>query len=199
MRLVMVVFTALSLGACHVEGPGAGEAKFKPDAPESEKIVGVVWAGADKEGYDDQLFGFSFDAQNKKISVRAIRHGGASVGYEPLGGDNDCVDHYEGARKSPSGDVNIINLSKRKGGKSIGISMFVEDDHSNLMLFEYEVLDTNGNPVTFTFIPEKHIPESLGGAADFVIDKLLHGDDVKDCDHVSQSGGEEGSVAPGGG
>ena len=33
MRLVMVVFTALSFAACLVEGPGAGEAKYQPPPP----------------------------------------------------------------------------------------------------------------------------------------------------------------------
>ena len=55
MRLVMVVFTALSLSACNVEGPEAGEAKFTPEGE-------MNWEGAGRikqEFGGGSLIGFS--------------------------------------------------------------------------------------------------------------------------------------------
>ena len=238
MRLVMVVFTALalSLGACHIEGPRAGEAKYTPKAPETKRL-GVLLAGADKEGYEDQLFAYMIDTHTKKVSLRAIE---ALPGqYDSLGGANDCVDHYEGAESSDDEDNRTI-YSKRKGRKSVEITIrdkkkhpkfdehgeeHINDlDHNNeeympeedfpgeakthaIVHFEYTVIDSAGNPVTYKYIPVKRFDGTQQGHPMPHVEYDYHNglliksqffDDEKDCDHVSQSG-EEGSVAPGGG
>ena len=205
MRLVTVVFTALSLGACNVEGPGSGKAKFTPEGNMDWKGAGAVkmevagehllyvLATADKEGYPPQRFVFT-----TKIMSTYLPPGTARVdiwavneNLKPLPGQNDCVDRFT----HPSPGNNSLTIPK--GRKKVKIEWSSDGPPHTITAFEYTVIGSDNEPVTYRYKNQNATPENVPTVGKLTNDQwveLMVGDD---CDHVSQSG-EEGSGAPGG-
>jgi len=213
MRLVMVGFTALamSLGACLVEGPGSGEAKFTPEKRtgelgkiDVESSYGTTWDGflsyvlaeADKEGYPDQrfvfkiLWGSSIGRNGWMVDIRAVNEN-----LTPLHGQNDCVDKF-----TQDSSSNTDSLTISKGRKKLELQFdktaFGSDPQPfTITALEYTVIDSDNKKVTYKYKNQNATPENVPTIRKITNEhfrKLMRGDD---CDHVSQSG-EEGSVAP---
>ena len=197
MKLVMVALTALSLGACHVEGPGAGEAKFTPEKPmgesgeietESGATLTYVLAEADKEGYPDQHFvffifwGSSAGMGKWEVAIRATNEN-----LNPLPGQNDCVDRF--TKNSPR--FNTDSLTIPKGRKKVKIEWSSDKLPRTTTALEYTVIGSDNEPVTYKFKNQNATPENvptIGKITDADYRELMGGDD---CDHVSQSGEED--------
>ena len=211
MRLVMVVFTALSFGACMVEEPGAGEAKITPEKPKGEYgvidvedfgqpgVVGYFLAEADKKGYPDQRFvlydgfGSSPGRRGWMIDIRAV-----DENLNPLPGPNDCVDRFTGSAPFYTDSVTI---SKGRNKVKIEWNTKAADTARAVTAFEYTVISSGNEQVTYKYKNQNATPDNTPTVGEISHDhwvKLLFGGDENDCDTVSQSG-EEGSGAPGGG
>ena len=201
MRLVTVVLTVLSLAACYVEGPGAGEAKVKPKKNEpdmSNPLDGILWLEADAvQGlYSPLLMAWRVDHENNKFSIRPVKFNRDNFNHEVPGGADDCVDHYN--ITADDTDPSKITYEGSKGGiKSIKITIdLFGAKKGKARSIEYKVIDQDGDSVTY----KKKRPLTSDERAELPLQHDLDNrvpfdeffnDDHPDCDHVSQSGDNE--------
>lgn len=193
MRLVAVAFTALALAACNVGEPRAGEAKsfFKRDR---DKTWGIVFEGQPSRSDSPKQFFIveaSF-AEEWKISIRAIdlisdRSEKIDTWKFKPSSHADCIEHFSEEYLITAGSRNDEGHHRvyRKGESHRWIRVLFSRDGRKLHSVGYSALGPDGNPVNYT------------SKATIAYDKwksLL--EDGDDCDHVSQSGEEEGSAAP---
>ena len=191
MRLVMVVFTALSLGACHIEGPGAGGVKVNNLKRAEDWRIRVVLTKPDKPGYPDLylLYGIERNSDGDKIAIMAVELDEATNKFVPSK-EHDCIDYFEDrVLQSPPWKTHK-NYAYRKGRRSGRTGKRVRlFKYEHYWFFQsYQTRDVDKNSVKYTIQEGKE--EMFVG--DHMKDILSNG---KDCDHVSQSG-EEGSGAP---
>lgn len=189
MKLVTMILTVVALAACHVEGPGASEAKSKPDSVvenKPNKAWGLFWGKADKDGYPDQLFVLGVDIDNKTLSIRAVDWDEGRDEYVPSSNRNDCIDHYTDVERKFQG----TGYSKEKGNKSLGVIVFGTEIDNAI----YKVTEPDGNTVTYVSRRDREFPHHRVSGLVSNVKRLL--ENGEDCDQVSQSGEEEGSAAP---
>ena len=193
MKLVTMILTVVALAACNVAGPGAGEAKVTPPVPSDtakmDKQGWVVWVEAEQKGYDDLLLAVGLDRKNKTLSIRGVDFDGF-LKYKPLSGHGNCIDHYDNVQRS--GGVQNQEYKAIKPPKVFTITITNENEVINLY---YVVQDTGGNTVTYR-LSERALPVSPSWENLFDSEDGGLLEDGEDCDHVSQSGEEEGSAAP---
>ena len=200
MRLVMVVFTALSLAlaACHVEGPEAGEAKVSPEKNKpdmSNPFEGILWLEADAvQGlYSPLLMAWRVDHKNNKFSIRPVKSNETYTDHEVTGGADDCVDHY--TITADNTDPSKVSYKGSKGGKGIKITIDLYGvNKGKARYIKYTVLDEDGDSVTYKkkrpLTDEEKLQLPLQHSLDngYVPFDEFFNDDHPDCDHVSQSG-----------
>ena len=140
------------------------------------------------------LFGIGLD-KKKNLSILAVDWDDGDGEYMPLGTPNDCIDHYKNAEKGGGSRQSQV-YTKKKGDKYLAIEF---DADGRLKDVRYETKDKDGNRVKFYMSRENELPhtrpyENLSEYKN--LSWLLEDEEAKDCDHVSQSGEEEGSGAP---
>ena len=202
MKLVTMILIVVSLAACHVEGPEAGEAKFEAKRQKNWKGPGRVsgknsyidspYVLAKAEGYPDQHFVFDMSFMptyleygQVMVKIRAVDNK-----FRPL--KNGCVDkflskrNYFAPKRNEENTINIIN-----GQKGIKITWDTQD---GIKEFEYTTLDSNNFSVTYKYKRPNAAPLGWGETKKIPDKRFKHIMRAEDCDHVSQSE-EEGSAA----
>ena len=196
MKLVTVILTVVSLGACNVEGPGAGEAKGGKktemyDIVEVSEVVKV-------EGPNGAIrfFGVTavrFSSTNKlKITINEVDVRGDAF-YNMV---DSCLDKFVKQGYNPSSQRNV---TVQKGIKKVNLKFDPPTTHDdvdgrptgNLIEMEYTGLDNSDGELKTWKFKEGSIGKRLN----------RHGGSERrkwdpDCDEVSPSGEEEGSAAP---
>lgn len=198
MKLVAMILTVLSLTACHVEGPEAGEAKIKPKKNKPDMpnpLEGILWLEADAvQGlYSPLLMAWRVDHKKKKFSIRPVIY--KDYGHKVPRGADDCVDHYNNITADDT-DLSTITYEGSKGGKSIKITIYqFGTDKGKARHIEYTVLDEDGDSVTYKEKEKRSLTrkEKIELPLQHSLDKgrvpfdEFFNDDHPDCDHVSQS------------
>ena len=192
MRLVTVVFTALalSLGACMVEGPVAGEVKVNNLKRAEDWRMRVVLTKPDKTGYPDLylLYGIETNSDGDKVAIMAVERDEVTNKFVPSK-EHDCVDYFE----DPALQTMPWNEHKRfayvKGGwvwerRGRGVTLY---KFKHTWFFgSYETRDVDKNSVKYTI--QEGTDEMYVG--DHMKDILSNG---KNCDQVSESDNENGN------
>ena len=198
-----VILTVMSLAACNVGEPRAGKAKFffKRDR---DKTWGGVFEGqpsrsdSPKQFFIVEVKEVQFEPPRYypewKVSIRAIdlisdrSEEIDTWKFEPSS-HADCIEHFDG--ESNTGMTTINGLSHRD---------YVKGDRNHERYRRLVVRIRGGRKphyVKYTALGPDGTPVKYTSKAIIAYDKwksLL--EDGDDCDHVSQSGEEEGSVAP---
>ena len=98
MKLVTMILMAVSLAACHVEGPGAGKAKGDDDSSPEEiaeepKEVWATFRAKSKQG--EKSFAVMINFDKDQISIREIDDAGKITPTS-----DKCSDRFDGIRSA---------------------------------------------------------------------------------------------------